>query len=134
VPGKKHRYCADCAKRRTSEAQRRYYERHPEKLRQKSKDRWQVTRQDPERLERAKQQRRAHYARNREAWAEKTLFDRHGMTKDELHKMWVAQEGQCYLCERPLALDEAVIDHDHSCCGAEKDLPGLPSRPDAQCL
>lgn len=30
------------------------------------------------------------------------------------------QEGKCYLCERDLNLDDAVIDHDHSCCGSQR--------------
>lgn len=30
-----------------------------------------------------------------------------------------AQGSRCYLCGDPLALDDAVVDHDHRCCSAE---------------
>jgi Recombination endonuclease VII len=35
--------------------------------------------------------------------------------------MWAAQDGRCYLCERPLTPGpDTVIDHDHTCCPRTK--------------
>lgn len=31
-------------------------------------------------------------------------------------RLWREQDGQCYLCERPVELADAVLDHDHRCC------------------
>jgi hypothetical protein len=30
--------------------------------------------------------------------------------------LWVEQGGLCYLCEEPVALEDAVLEHDHRCC------------------
>jgi hypothetical protein len=31
-------------------------------------------------------------------------------------RLWQEQDGCCYLCEESVALENAVIDHDHRCC------------------
>lgn len=38
--------------------------------------------------------------------------------------MWKAQDGKCYLCERPLGPElMAVIEHDHRCCPQNRSCP-----------
>ena len=31
-------------------------------------------------------------------------------------RLWAEQNGLCYLCEEPMALAAASLDHDHRCC------------------
>lgn len=44
------------------------------------------------------------------------LWNFHGITPAQKQEMLGAQDGRCYLCGDALAYDDAVIDHDHSCC------------------
>jgi hypothetical protein len=51
------------------------------------------------------------------------LKHKYGMTPDQFARMVEEQEGLCYLCGEPLALEykRAVhIDHDHSCCRGDR--------------
>lgn len=43
----------------------------------------------------------------------------YGMSRYELHTLYLQQDGRCYLCGDPLPtnLAKTVIEHDHSCCG-----------------
>lgn len=40
------------------------------------------------------------------------------MTPDQWQALWDQQNGNCYLCARPLPENRSkvVIDHDHACC------------------
>lgn len=31
-------------------------------------------------------------------------------------RLWQEQDGRCYLCEDPVELDAAILEHDHRCC------------------
>jgi Recombination endonuclease VII len=31
-------------------------------------------------------------------------------------RLWREQDGRCYLCEKPVPLEDAVLEHDHRCC------------------
>ena len=85
--------------------------------------------QDPERKEWARQYQEANRDRINEAsrrryqanhrsvnWATGAR-QRHGRDiLEAFAAMWQAQDGCCYLCERPLIREKAVIDHDHAHC------------------
>jgi hypothetical protein len=64
------------------------------------------------------------------------LYRKHGITPQEWTEIWTLQEGCCYLCGTRLAADpcrNAVVDHDHSCCGPQKSCSacrrGIACRP-----
>lgn len=42
--------------------------------------------------------------------------DRRRSYRDRRNDLWAAQNGLCALCQKPLELDAAVLDHDHKCC------------------
>lgn len=42
--------------------------------------------------------------------------DPHRRRKELTTKLWNEQGGRCYLCERPVAREDAHLDHDHRCC------------------
>ena len=46
----------------------------------------------------------------------------HGLTPEDLPKLFKAQGGLCYLCEKPLSTDmkNVHIEHDHRCCPTGK--------------
>lgn len=120
---KRHWYCEDCKGRRYREAQQRYRDLHPDKLREKSRARWQKIKADPDTLAKKHLRHREYYAANRDAWTERSLRVRHEMTAADLRTLWESQRQLCYLCELDLLLEEAVIDHDHRCCGPKKSCP-----------
>ncbi len=62
-------------------------------------------------------QRRARYVANGGALA------RHRMDSAGWGRMWEAQDGRCYLCGDPMVPEDAVIEHDHSCCGEFTSCP-----------
>lgn len=53
---------------------------------------------------------------------------RYSMRPQELHALYLKQNGCCYLCGDPPSKDlaKAAIDHDHACC------PGPAPRPDGK--
>jgi hypothetical protein len=37
--------------------------------------------------------------------------------RDEfIANLWLEQDGLCYLCEEAVALEDAILEHDHKCC------------------
>ena len=66
----------------------------------------------------ANRERSRDYQRNLapEAVAANNLRAAHGLTPAQKQQMLDAQDGRCYLCGDELAYDQAVIDHDHTCC------------------
>ena len=120
---KRHWYCEQCKVRRYREAQKRYYDSHPEKLREKSRARWQKIKADPDTLAEKHLAHREYYASHRDVWTERSLRVRHGLTAADLRALWESQRQLCYLCALDLLLGEAVIDHDHRCCGPKKSCP-----------
>jgi hypothetical protein len=64
----------------------------------------------------AREAARRNPARAREKGQARSM-KRHG-GQDEWARMYQAQDGLCYLCQRPLPADRARIhvDHDHDCC------------------
>jgi len=119
---------------RTKAYQREYRERHREKAREKAQ-RWR-----DENPERSRESRRRYVREHREEvleenrkryWAnrEEAIRQRQlrrqrpgGKTpreraRDEIvTQLWHAQEGCCYLCNKFVALEDAVLEHDHRCC------------------
>jgi hypothetical protein len=45
----------------------------------------------------------------------KTKIDRRNY-RDRREDLWRAQHGLCAMCHKPLALEDAFLDHDHKCC------------------
>ena len=84
------------------EYNRRYRERHPERIKAKQKDRDEYRRKwmidHPE-----------------AAWAYR-LKKFHRLTIQRYEEIWQHQGGRCYLCEEPLVRGKTHIDHDHACC------------------
>lgn len=56
------------------------------------------------------------YMRNREQTRAYGYLRRHGLRPEDWASLWEEQRGCCYLCGRSMTVDEAFIDHDHSCC------------------
>lgn len=54
-------------------------------------------------------------------WAH-SLWSSHGMRPEHWHAMFIEQDGNCYLCGRPLPDDRSkvAVDHDHKHCLAGK--------------
>ena len=106
---------------RVRESQRKYHENMPEEAKAKKRERDQRYRD--ENREQVRAWARDWYARNprsKERTRKGHLGFRHGMTLEDFGAMWVAQDGRCCYCERPLPEDtkKVHIDHDHSCtCG-----------------
>lgn len=48
------------------------------------------------------------------------MLHKHGLRPEDWAAMWDAQAGLCYLCGEALTASTAVVDHDHSCCEAER--------------
>lgn len=40
----------------------------------------------------------------------------HRRRKETTAKLWREQNGCCYLCEQPVPLEDAHLEHDHRCC------------------
>jgi hypothetical protein len=71
------------------------------------------------RLEKQRAYQREYRQRNSDLLRQKNrvnmLYRHHRMRPAEWSAMRAAQDGLCYLCERPLG-DTVLIDHDHNCC------------------
>jgi hypothetical protein len=100
--------------------QREWYARNRERIlaqarARRAADRERVLEQEAERRE------RNHYkiaAYHREWYAR---AKHGGNVKDVRAAMWRAQNGRCYLCEKPLGPDRVgIIEHDHRCCPPNK--------------
>ena len=48
------------------------------------------------------------------------LMRNYKLTPEDLERMWADQDGNCELCEKPLILRQAHVDHDHECCPGRK--------------
>lgn len=44
------------------------------------------------------------------------LWRKHRLRPGDVAEIWEQQNGKCYLCQEPLDLAEARVDHDHRCC------------------
>jgi DNA repair exonuclease SbcCD ATPase subunit len=87
------------------ERSRRYYAAHADEQRAQARDRARRNRQtNPERV--------------RELGRAALRLNRHGLRWEDWLAMRDAQDGRCYLCNRPLPEDSSkvYIDHDHRCC------------------
>jgi len=72
----------------------------------------------------SKEQRRRYLAANRDQTRLAHFSWRHGPgIHIWLVDTWKRQEGRCYLRERPMARDQAFIDHDHMCCPQIRSCP-----------
>lgn len=49
---------------------------------------------------------------------DRQLVSLYGITLDQLELIIEFQGGVCAICERPIDLSSARVDHDHSCCSA----------------
>jgi hypothetical protein len=103
---------------RINERMRRNYEENPEPKREY------VRRYAQENPERKREQNRRSYQNNRPRERERLRQQRLNGIKSAAERrrdaivtdLWHAQGGRCYLCERSLALEAAVLEHDHRCC------------------
>jgi len=71
----------------------------------------------------AEQQRRRDARRDRAKDRVTRLYSKHGITPEEWAALWKTQEGRCFLCAAELAAEpcrNAVLDHDHKCCGPQR--------------
>lgn len=63
---------------------------------------------------------RDYYARNQDRIQPKDQQrrkrDHHGLWPEDWVALWNEQDECCYLCGEELILEEAHVDHDHSCC------------------
>ena len=78
------------------EYSRQYRERHPERVREIARNRW-----DRMTIE--------------ERWA-RLLWKSHKLRPAEYEMLWEQQKGCCYLCGDELERGHVHIDHDHGCC------------------
>jgi hypothetical protein len=111
------------------ESKRRWYEANRERILEQR-------RSDPDRWEKHKAASRRYYHANREKEAERSRAWREanpervrenmqrwlaagGVTdrrrRDVVTRLWNEQVGKCYLCERAMPVNEAVLEHDHRC-------------------
>lgn len=90
---------------------RAYRAAHPEKTRAMRKA-WNLKRKDED----SAWKRADRVANPEKHWARQ--LRNHGMHPEQWSAMWDAQNGNCWLCDRPLPEDrtKAVIDHDHAHC------------------
>lgn len=54
------------------------------------------------------------------------MYSKRGITPGEWVEIRTAQNGQCYLCGTEVPAEpcrNAVVDHDHRCCGPQKSCP-----------
>jgi hypothetical protein len=74
-------------------------------------------RANPDQVRQSRQRRRAANPEKFRQEERVTYMKRHDGI-DEWARMWKAQQGRCYLCQRPLPEDgsRVAVDHDHSCC------------------
>lgn len=109
---------------RAREQRREYYARNREAWRQRYREnreekleRDRLRRQ--QNLEAYRERRRARYARDRDKILARArpqrLWNDHGLRPEQWCALYDAQGGLCYLCGNEMT-DDAVIDHDHSCC------------------
>jgi hypothetical protein len=105
-------------KERIKERQRLAYQANPEPYKERERRRYQAS---PEKV---REQHRRSYQANRDRWAETLRQKRLNGQKAAAQvrrdaivaELWHAQGERCYLCEEPLALEVAVLEHDHRCC------------------
>jgi len=64
------------------------------------------------------------------------MYAKHGITPGEWVEIRAAQNGRCYLCDAEVPAEpcrNAVVDHDHRCCGPKKSCSscrrGIACRP-----
>lgn len=70
-------------------------------------------------LERERQRSRDSYRANRDVRIQKAreyALAYLSLKKQAIFEFWQRQDGRCYLCEEPVALESAVLEHDHRCC------------------
>jgi hypothetical protein len=93
---------------------RKYRESNRDKLRELEQQ-WRAANPD-----RARQSARKYRAINGEKLRVERLQYAHGPDFDVTWAaMWEAQQGRCYLCERPMDPAEAVMEHWHGCAAHE---------------
>lgn len=119
-------YAQNCKKAR--EQRREYYAQNREAWRQRYREnreekleRDRLRRQ--QNLEAYRERGRERYARNRDKILARArtarLWADHGLRPEQWIALWDAQGGLCYLCGNEMT-EDAVIDHDHSCCPQNK--------------
>jgi hypothetical protein len=84
---------------------REYYKANREKLNKFSRDWYQAHKEQC--LAQAKRKYHSTSGKDR------NLFMKYGLTGAEHRAMYIAQNGQCALCEDPTPYDVIVTDHDH---------------------
>lgn len=115
------------AKARKREQRRQYYQANRARISEQQREYYQANRQ--EKLEAVKayaeanqdkirEYRRQYYTSNGGKVRLDVLKGTHGSNFDVTWAaMWDAQQGRCYLCERPMDPAEAFMEHWHGCAG-----------------
>lgn len=113
-------YAANAERKR--EYSRQYSQENPDRVRE-TKRRWNRANPQPAR-DRAKRWREENPERYRENQNRtKRKMRTRGYREPAIHERdrviaayWHSQGKCCYLCEEPLLLEEAILEHDHRCC------------------
>lgn len=125
--GERSRRYREASSEKIREQRRDYYLANRDKISEQHREYYRANRQ--ERLEAVKayaeanpdkirNYRRRYYAVNGDKVRMETRRRTHGVNFDAVWAaMWEAQQGLCYLCERPMDPDEAFLEHWHGCPG-----------------
>jgi hypothetical protein len=106
---------ADKIRERSRVQSRAHYEKNREQRIERQRE-YNALNRDEIRA-RDRQRYRSGGAEKMRAWR---LWFKHGMRPEDWAALWDAQDGRCYLCGDEMAIDKAVIEHDHSHCPAEQ--------------
>jgi len=95
----------------TQEYNQTYYQANKERIRSEMKTR----RADPEHREHINKLQRESHARNKASVKNQHLKDNFGISLEEYHKIFQAQNGKCAICKKHQSeLKRALaVDHDH---------------------
>jgi hypothetical protein len=113
-------YAANAERKR--EYARQYRQEHPDRTRG-AKSRWNRANPQParDRARRWRQENPERYRENQKRNSQKARA--RGYREPAIHERdrviavhWHDQGGCCYLCGKPLLLEEAILEHDHRCC------------------
>jgi len=105
---------------RKAELNREYRAANRDRIRKRRAGRqreyYQQAKLDPDFMQRQREAQRKYRTANRKTVRILERLRKHGLTPDGWSALWAAADGRCYLCQRELRPDEAVIEHDHRCC------------------